>query len=107
MVAIALIAVGGLDLLLGLVTCCGRIAAGLRGSSTVSDDPARAAGYATYAVLGSLSLAVGALVLAGGIALLQRRSRSLGVAAAIAALLPISCCFLAGIPVGIWALIVL
>jgi hypothetical protein len=104
MVAITLTALGGFNMLLGLLTCCARLA---NSNVDVTGDAARTAGRLAYVITGSLSLIIGALVLVGGLSLLQRRSRSLGLMAAILAMVPLSCCFLAGIPIGIWALVVL
>ncbi len=44
----------------------------------------------------------------GGVQLLRRANRGLVTAGAIAAVVPLSsCCFLVGVPFGIWALVVL
>ncbi|MFG1924849.1 hypothetical protein [Cryptosporangium sp. NPDC048952] len=106
-VAIALIVVAALDLILGFVACCGRVARLGQSNSTDLSSDAEAAGYLTYTLLAVVSLPVGALILAAGIMLLRGRGRTLGQAGAIAAMVPVTCCFLAGIPVGIWTLIVL
>ncbi|GAA3396458.1 hypothetical protein [Cryptosporangium minutisporangium] len=106
-VAIGLVVVGALNLVLGLLACCGRVARlGQNDTSTLSSD-AETAGYLTYVVLALLSFPLGAVTLAAGIALLQGKSRTFGVVGAVAAVIPLSCCFLVGIPVGVWALIVL
>jgi len=48
------------------------------------------------------------VVVAGSISLLRRRSRPLGIAACIAAMLnPVLCCCVPGLGVGIWGLVVL
>ena len=102
---------GPLDLAIGLLTSCSRVlsAAANQGqtSAVASDDPAELAGYLAYVTFSLLSIVVGALVLTAGIRLSRRRGRGLGVTAAIAALLPISCLFVLGIPIGIWALVTL
>ena len=107
--AIALVVVGALDVLVGMLLGLGLLASianGSFGSPGASD--ARAAG-AVVGGIGApvLCLAVGALVILGGVALLRLRSRTLGMGAAITAMLPISCCFPVGIGVGIWVLVVL
>ncbi|SHN45980.1 hypothetical protein [Cryptosporangium aurantiacum] len=105
-VAIGLIVVGGLDLLLGLLACCSRVARLGQNGSTISSD-AEAAGYLTAVAASLLSFPLGAVILAAGIVLLRGKSRTFGIVGAIAALVPLSCCFLVSIPVGVWALIVL
>ena len=57
--------------------------------------------------LAVLNTAVWGFVLFGAVRMIQLRSRSLCVAAAVAALLPTQCCCGLGIAFGIWALIVL
>ena len=66
----------------------------------VSTGPA---GYLTIA----LSLAMGALVLVGGLKMKNLESRGLAMAGSIIALLPCSCCCVLGLPAGIWSLVVL
>ena len=59
---------------------------------------------------GVISLAVAALngfVLFGALKLLRLRNHGLAIAACIVAMLPCQCCCLFGLPVGIWALVVL
>ncbi|TQS40403.1 hypothetical protein [Cryptosporangium phraense] len=106
-VSLALITLGLLDLLPALVLVCaepfsyGRV------------GPERARGvWEQLAALGStafavMSLPLGAVILAGGIALLQRRARIFGVISANVAIVPLSCMFVASIPIGIWTMTVL
>lgn len=55
-----------------------------------------------------LSVFVSPATIIGGIQLLRRATRNLAMVGAIAAIVPLtSCCFLAGVPVGIWAVVVL
>ena len=54
-----------------------------------------------------LTLLLGALELAGGLSLTGRWSRGLGIAGAIAGMVPCTCTVLAGLPIGIWVLVVL
>jgi hypothetical protein len=58
-------------------------------------------------LIGVPTLAVYGLTLAGGIAMLRRQGRGLAITAAILAMLPCGVAFLVGLPVGIWALVVL
>ncbi|GAA0278063.1 hypothetical protein [Cryptosporangium japonicum] len=106
-IAIALIVVGALDLVFAVLACCGRVARLGQSGDTGFTSDAEAAGFITYTLLAVASLPIGALVLAAGVMLLRGRARTLGRAGAIAAMVPVSCCFPAGIPVGIWALTVL
>ena len=56
----------------------------------------------------SLSLIVGVLILFGGVKMRRLQSYGLCMTASILAMIPcLSCCFLIGIPIGIWALVVL
>ncbi|MFI5960428.1 hypothetical protein [Cryptosporangium sp. NPDC051539] len=100
--SLALITLGLLDVLPGLVLLC---------AQPFSYGRQRPAGEQLAALAGIslalVSLPLGAVILAGGIALLQRRARIFGVISATVALLPLSCWFVAGIPVGIWAMSVL
>jgi hypothetical protein len=106
-VAIAFVVVGAFDLVVGLLSACARISSVARDADHAPADAAEAAGMITFYLASLLSFPVGALVITAGVMLLQRRGRSVGMAAAIAVLLPISCCFLVGIPVGVWTLVVL
>lgn len=110
-ISIAFIVLGALDLAIGALATCSRIgslgASQGRTSAISSDHPAELAGYLFYVALTLLSFVVGALVLTAGIRLSRRRGRGLGITAAIVAMLPISCAFLLGIPIGIWALVTL
>lgn len=107
--AIALIVIGGLDLLTGLVLA-------VAGVTSLARDTSRSgtevnvvrAGFLTVQIgIPLVCLAIGAAVLLGGVALLRGRSRRAGTVAAVLALVPVSCCFPAGVGVGIWALVVL
>ncbi|GAA4206850.1 hypothetical protein [Actinocatenispora rupis] len=55
-----------------------------------------------------LSVFLAPATIIGGVQMLRRRTRNLAVLGAIFAVVPFTgCCFLAGIPVGIWALLTL
>jgi hypothetical protein len=56
---------------------------------------------------GTVGTALGIIVLAGGVQLARRRTYPLAVLGAVAAMLPCSCGFVLGLPIGIWALVVL
>lgn len=52
-------------------------------------------------------LALGAIQTAGGVQLARRRTWAVAVVGAVMALLPCGCGFVVGLPIGIWALVVL
>jgi hypothetical protein len=56
-----------------------------------------------------LALAISALVLWSGLQMRQLKGRGLAIAGAILAMIPCftGCCCVIGLPVGIWALVVL
>lgn len=47
------------------------------------------------------------IVLIGGLKMMKLQSHGLALAAAIVAMLPLTCCCVFGLPIGVWALIVL
>ena len=111
--AIGLIVTGGLNALVGLLVVLSGLARLVVSGQTeqIADDAERL-GYVVGTVfgygIGALSLVVAPVIIAGGVAMLRGRSLKLARSAAILALLPVtSCCFLVGLPFGIWALIVL
>lgn len=60
-----------------------------------------------YGIAG-VSLLLAPLVIIGALKMMRGKSYGLGMSAAIIATLPVtSCCFLLGIPAGVWAIIVL
>jgi hypothetical protein len=54
-----------------------------------------------------LSLALYGFVIWGALQMKQLRGWNISMAASIAAMLPCSCCCIIGLPIGIWALVVL
>lgn len=55
-----------------------------------------------------VNMIIAPIIIFGGIKMLKGQSYGLAKASAIAAFIPlISCCFISGIPFGIWALVVL
>lgn len=58
-------------------------------------------------VMGALTLALALFTLWGGLQMLRRRHHAACIAAAIAACLPCGACCCLGLPLGIWALVVL
>ncbi len=110
--AIGLIAVGVVNFVTGIVLILGRLVSLVRGPERVISDEAERLGYMIagiyFPMTGLLSLAAAPVVIFGGIQMLSARKYSLAVLAAILALVPLSSvCCITGIPIGIWALIVL
>lgn len=82
--------------------------AGMTPSQRQSWEYGRAsAPFIEFVCVGALSLAVYIPVFLGGLSLAQGRGYGLGVTAAILAMVPCSLGWLLGVPIGIWALIVL
>lgn len=76
-------------------------------TSVQAGDTAGALGYVVGSVFPILCLVLAPATISGGAQLIRGRTRGLVMLGTIAAIVPLSsCCFLAGIPVGIWALIV-
>ena len=110
--AIALICLGGVNILSGVVLLLGRLANIIKGNEPVITDEARRLGYETatiyFPLVSLLSIAAAPILIVGGIQMLKRRRYSLAMLAAILAIVPVtSVCCIPGIPIGIWALIVL
>jgi membrane protease YdiL (CAAX protease family) len=112
--AIALIITGCLNGGIGLLTLLSGLMrlSGVSGTETMPTDKAERFGYilgttATYAIA-LLSLVAAPIVVFGALKMIKGTKKGLAKASAILSILPFtSCCFLLGIPVGIWALVVL
>jgi hypothetical protein len=110
--AIGLIIVGALNVLSALVLILGRIVSLVKGQQPVITDEDRRMGYmfagVFFPIVSLLSLAAAPVIIFGGVQMLRARRYSLAVWAAILALIPLtSVCCIPGIPIGIWALLVL
>ncbi len=110
--AIALIIVGTLNALSGLVLILGRVVSVVKGRDPVITDEDRRLGYMFagifFPIVSLISIAAAPVIIFGGVQMLKQRRYSLAVWAAILALIPLtSVCCIPGIPIGIWALIVL
>ena len=110
--AIALICLGALNVLSAIVLLLGRIANLIRGNERVIANEAERLGYQTsmiyFPLVSLLSIAAAPIMIVGGIKMLNARGYSLAMLAAILAIVPVtSVCCIPGIPIGIWALIVL
>jgi hypothetical protein len=112
--ATALIIAGSLNGMIGLLALLGGLIrlAGVGGRETLPMEDAERIGYIVSTIVGYatslLSLLVAPVVIYGAIQMMRAKKISVARLAAILAIIPFtSCCFLVGIPVGIWALITL
>lgn len=112
--AITLIVVGSLNGIAGFLVLLSGLArlGGLGGNRSLPREQAERMGYMLGTVggyvLALLSLLLAPVVVYGAIQMLKGKKPGLAKAAAIIAMIPISsCCFLLGIPAGIWALVVM
>lgn len=110
--AIGLIVIGSLNCLTALTTLLGGAARLTIGPENLPADEAERVGFLIGTVVGYgialIGLLIAPFIILGGIKMLRGQSHTLARAAAVLAIIPlISCCFIAGIPVGIWALSVL
>ncbi len=110
--AIGLIVVGALNLLSALVLLLGRLVSVVKGREPVITDEDRRLGYMFaimfFPIVSLISIATSPIIIFGGIQMLRARRYSIALWAAILALIPLtSVCCIPGIPIGIWALIVL
>lgn len=112
--AIGLIVAGSVNGMVSLLALLGglfRLGGGM-GPETVPSDEAERFGYyaGTFGSYGIalLSLIVAPLVVYGAVQMMSGRKYALARASAILSVVPLtSCCFVVGIPLGIWALVVL
>jgi len=72
----------------------------------IQAEQSKGVGLRDYLNLG-LSLVLYGIVIAGALKMMRLENWGLALAAAIIAMLPCSCCCCVGIPIGIWAVIVL
>ncbi len=112
--AIGLIIVGVLNFTLGLLAVLSGILrlTGINGRRSVPADEAEKIGYYFGTFFGYgvavIGLLLAPIIIYGAIQMLSGKKYKLAKASAILSIIPfISCCFVVGIPFGIWALIVL
>ncbi len=111
--AIGLIVAGALNAVSGLYFVASALIQFSRGAleRTFSQDSERIGFYIGFwgtAALGILGFLVAPVIIYGAIQMMRGRSFGLSRTAAILAVIPLtSCCFVIGIPFGIWALVVL
>jgi hypothetical protein len=112
--AIGLIVAGSLNGITGLLALLSGLfrLTGIGGKETLPSDQAEKMGF-MIGTIGSyivalLSLLLAPVIIYGAVQMMQGKKPGLAKIAAIAAMIPVtSCCFLIGIPIGIWSLVVL
>jgi len=104
--AIGLMVAGGLS---AVFTLFYLLIFAIGGTAAVSDPEVRDAlpGIGLLLAFGLLKLVLDALTIYAGWQMRQLRGWTLGMAGSIAAMLPCSVCCILGLPIGIWALVVL
>ena len=110
--ASGLIIVGALNALSGFLLILGRLASMVQGRERVITDEATRLGYMTaiifFPLVSLISIIAAPVIIYGAIQMLSARRYSIAMLAAVLALIPLSSiCCIPGIPVGIWALVVL
>jgi len=104
--AIGLIVAGGLS---ALVTLAWLAIVGLVGAAAFLDPDAAGAigGFGATLAFGVVKLALDAFTIYAGWQMRQLRGWTVSMAGAIVAMLPCSVCCILGLPIGIWAVMVL
>lgn len=109
--AVGMIIAGAANFLLSgvyLLAGLSNIGGGDFDKSVNPGDTGGAIGYVIGSVFPILCLVLSPATVIGGIQMLRGRSRGLVLFGAVTAVVPLSsCCFVLGIPAGIWALVVL
>ena len=113
-VGTALAGVGGLTLIASAGWLAMVLLVGPPAPPIAADGPnpqaAQAARFGYYAGQygpGIIGIAIGLVVTPGGIQLARRRMWPLAVLASLVAMVPCSCGVVVGLPIGVWALVVL
>ena len=109
---VGLIVVGAINILLSLAMIAMMVAnigmSALQSTSNEAEKILRNTGGTFNVLFFSITLLIGILMLFAGVKMRRLESYGLCMTASILAMIPcLSCCFLAGLPVGIWALVVL
>ena len=110
--ASGLIIIGVLNALSGVVLILARLAQLVNGPERQFPNEARRLGYMTasifFPLVSLISILAAPVIIYGGIQMLKARRYSIALLAATLAVIPLSSiCCITGIPIGIWALIVL
>lgn len=105
--AIALIAVAAVNLVVGGLALLS-FAVNLSAGRSPTGDVGAVLTSLSFQVLALVEVATAPVIAAGGIRMLQVRSYNLVRVAALLAMIPgVTCCFVLGIPAGIWTFAVL
>lgn len=110
--AIALIVAGTINGAIAFLTLVGGVFRLVAGIESLPDNEAERFGFIfgtviTY-VIALVALVAAPLIIYGGIKMLNGERIGIVKTAAVLSILPLtSCCFLIGIPIGIWVLVVL
>jgi hypothetical protein len=112
--AIGLIIAGSLNGVTGLLALLSGLfrLTGIAGKETLPSDQAEKMGF-MIGTIGSyivslLSLVLAPVIIYGAVQMMQGKKPGLAKIAATLAIVPVtSCCFLIGIPIGMWSLVVL
>lgn len=108
--AIAIIVVSGLAIawsLLNLLFQMLGVGAGMFGRGGGNERFVQLMGSTIGVVLTILGLILYAVAIAGALKMKNLQSHGFAITSAVLVMLPCSCCCFAGLPVGIWALVVL
>lgn len=111
--AIGLIITGVSNALFGLYLIISNVAQYAMGTiqQDFSSDAERIGfnvGFWGISLLGLISLILAPIIVFGGVKMMKGKSYGFAKATAILAIIPFtSCCFIVGVPFGIWALVVL
>jgi hypothetical protein len=112
--AIGLIIAGSLNGMTGLLALLSGLfrLTGIAGKESLPSDQAEKMGFMIGTIvpymIAFLSLALAPVIIYGAVQMIQGKKAGLAKIAAILAIVPAtSCCFLIGIPMGIWSLVVL
>jgi hypothetical protein len=112
--ATALILAGSLNGMIGLLALLGGLMrlSGIGGRESLPVEDAERIGYMTSTVvtysMSLLSLLVAPVIVFGAVQMMKAKNYRAARIAAILVIIPFtSCCFLVGIPMGIWALVTL
>lgn len=112
--AIGLIIAGSVNGVSGLIAVLSGLMrlTGLAGKETLPMDQAERMGYMVGTIVpygvSLLSVLMAPVIIFGAVRMMHGKQRGLAKIASILAIIPVtSCCFLIGIPMGIWSLIVL
>jgi uncharacterized BrkB/YihY/UPF0761 family membrane protein len=111
--AIGLIIAGSLNGMTGLLALLSGLfrLTGIAGKETLPSDQAEKMGFMIGTIvpymIAFVSLVLAPVIIYGAVQMMQGKKPGLAKIAAILAIVPVtSCCFLIGIPMGIWSLVV-